>query len=110
MIASAGTVTAIRWPLTVSIARLDVLSLNRVPVNMKPYFLLKTSVLLTSSEQRLCVSKPILVRTACVTIHDRAGRPFGHLIMARTLFEAVANAIEWFAGCVATCERHGLVG
>ena len=37
------------------------------------------------------------MRTACVTIRDRDGRPFVHVTMAATVFEAVANGIEWFA-------------
>lgn len=37
------------------------------------------------------------MRTACVTIRDRDGRPFVHVTMACNVFEAVANGIEWFA-------------
>src|SRR5580704_15475066 len=40
--------------------------------------------------------KLVVVRTACVTISDPAGRPFVHVTMARTVFEATANAIDWF--------------
>jgi hypothetical protein len=40
---------------------------------------------------------PGFVRTACVTIRGRENRPFVHVTMARSVFEAVANGIEWFA-------------
>src|SRR5678810_75172 len=33
---------------------------------------------------------------ACVTIRNRDGRPFVHVTMAATVFEAVANGIAWF--------------
>jgi hypothetical protein len=36
------------------------------------------------------------VRTACVTFKDRRGGLYGHITQARTLFEAVSTAMDWF--------------
>ena len=34
--------------------------------------------------------------TACVTFRDSRGGLYGHVTQAKTLFEAVATALEWF--------------
>jgi hypothetical protein len=36
------------------------------------------------------------VQTACVTFKDRNGGLYGHVTQAKTLFEAVSTALDWF--------------